>query len=326
MTFHISFESNPRPCDIEILAEGIKAYAREKKALPPWEYFACFIRDQDNTIMGGCDGNALYGCLYIDQLWVSESIRHSGWGTRLVQTVLDYGKKQGCTFANVDTMDWEALDFYKKLGFRVELERSGFYKNSVCYSLRKELLESEQRKAMDISLIAALKILPATLEDYPLVQNMARFYVYDLSRECGFISEDWACPSDGLYTSFDFKCYFEDPSKRAYLIKVAHELAGFVLLDQGGNFPETQWNMGEFFILAKFQGKGIAQSVAHQLWNMHPGSWEISVIPENIKALKFWRKALSGFGQGNYLEKVCEVNYDSHQPRRHILSFQTRPD
>lgn len=52
---------------------------------------------------------------------------------------------------------------------------------------------------------SALKIETATLDDYPIIQNMARFYVYELSRDCGFISEDWALPPDGLYESFDFK-------------------------------------------------------------------------------------------------------------------------
>ena len=146
MTLKLSFESNPKPSDIQALADGIKAYALVKKALPPWDYFAFFIRDQENKVMAGCDGNTLYGCLYIDQLWVSETIRHAGWGTKLINAALDYGKKRGCTFANVDTMDWEALDFYKKIGFTVELERKGFHKNSISYSLRKALLEDEQSK------------------------------------------------------------------------------------------------------------------------------------------------------------------------------------
>ncbi len=274
--------------------------------------------------MGGCEGNALYGCLYIDQIWVSETIRHGGWGNKLINAALDYGKKRGCTFASVNTMDWEALDFYQKLGFTVEFERKGFHKNSVLYSLRKELSEEEQSKTKDASLIADLEILPATLKDYPIIQNMARFYVYDLSRECGFISEDWACPLDGLYESSDFKCYFEDPSRRVYLIKVKHELAGFVLLNQEGSSPKTDWNMGEFFILAKFQGKGIAQYVAHQLWGMHPGIWEVSVIPENIKALNFWRQAVSKVTHGNYEEKICQVTYDTQQPNRHILRFSSK--
>ncbi|MCW8410584.1 hypothetical protein OQJ13_16515 [Legionella sp. PATHC035] len=46
---------------------------------------------------------------------------------------------------------------------------------------------------------SALKVETATLDDYPTIHNMARFYVYELSRDCGFISDDWALPSDGLY-------------------------------------------------------------------------------------------------------------------------------
>ena len=51
-------------------------------------------------------------------------------------------------------------------------------------------------------------IVPATYNDYPVIQNMARFYVYDLSRYCGFISEDWSMPANGLYECFDFNRFF----------------------------------------------------------------------------------------------------------------------
>ena len=47
-----------------------------------------------------------------------------------------------------------------------------------------------------------ISILEATMDDYPRIQNMARFYVYDLSRECGAISSDWAIPSDENYLMF----------------------------------------------------------------------------------------------------------------------------
>ena len=63
------------------------------------------------------------------------------------------------------------------------------------------------------------KIIPATLDDYPIIQNMARFYVYDMSRYCGSLP-NWECPENGLYECIDLKNYFEDPSKKTYLIKI----------------------------------------------------------------------------------------------------------
>ena len=49
------------------------------------------------------------------------------------------GKKEGCNFATVNTMDWEALHFYEKLGYMIEFVREGYQKNSKMYFLRKEL-------------------------------------------------------------------------------------------------------------------------------------------------------------------------------------------
>lgn len=169
-----------------------------------------------------------------------------------------------------------------------------------------------------------LEIIPATLSDYPTIQNMARFYLYDISKSCGFISKDWACPENGLFECDDFKRYFENPTSKTYLLRVNKELAGFVLLDKSGQSPKTEWNMGQFFIMGKFQGKGIAQQVARQIWDLYPGLWEVSVIPENVKALAFWRKAVSIFTKENYQEEIKTIDYDEDQPNRYILSFDTR--
>lgn len=171
-------------------------------------------------------------------------------------------------------------------------------------------------------LIQQLQLSPATLNDYPTIQNMARFYVYDLSRECGFISQDWALPSDGLFESFDFKNYFEEPTRRTFLIKVNEELAGFVLLNQVCTAPETLWNMGEFFIIAKFQSKGIGHKVAFQIWDQFPGKWEVSVIPENKSALKFWQRTIADYTGGQYQELRKTIDYDKDQPQRIIFMFE----
>ena len=168
-----------------------------------------------------------------------------------------------------------------------------------------------------------IEIIAATISDYPLIQNMARFYVYDASRACGFISQEWTIPADGLYESSDYKHYITDSDRRAYLVKVDGEIAGFVLLHQSGISPEMKWNIGEFFILAKFQGKGIGREVAHQIWNMHKGIWEVSVIPENKPAYNFWLKTISAYTGTHYVEEIKDVDYDVHQPKRIVFTFDS---
>lgn len=169
----------------------------------------------------------------------------------------------------------------------------------------------------------SISLIQATLADYPIIQNMARFYVYDMSRYCGFISDDWACPDNGLYECFDLKKAFEESNRKAFLVKVNNELAGFVLLRIENSGSRSIWQVDEFFILAKFQSKKIGTQVAHKIWNMYPGDWELTVIPENKKGLVFWRKAVTSATKGVYKEKIVIIDYDRHQPKRIKFQFES---
>lgn len=176
-----------------------------------------------------------------------------------------------------------------------------------------------------MSMTPAFNLMLATLKDYPIIQNMARFYVYELSRHCGFISSDWNMPQDGLYECADFKTYFEDLERKAFLIKVDEELAGFVLLNRCGTRSESHWNVGEFYIVAKFQSKGLGCAVAHRIWDMYPGLWQVSVIPENKPAAQFWQSAINQITNGNYQRFIQTIDYDSDQPQRIMFNFDIVP-
>lgn len=81
--------------------------------------------------------------------------------------------------------------------------------------------------------------------------------------------------------------------------------------------------MAEFFILAKFQGKGIGQNIAGQIWDLVPGKWEVSVIPENRAALSFWQKTIADYTAGHYQQEIKTIDYDEHQPKRIIFTLKT---
>ncbi len=175
----------------------------------------------------------------------------------------------------------------------------------------------------DNSLIKSFKydvlLIQATIDDYPLIQNMGQFYQYDMSKNC-----NWALPADGLYKCSDFKDYFEDSTKKAFLIKVGSEIAGFILLNQIGVDPKANWNMGEFFILGKFQGKGIGENVAHQIWKMFPGAWEVAVMPENKAALAFWSKIIASYTDSTYSQKVKERKCNEYNFNLVIFTFTSK--
>lgn len=136
--YQIRYEANPRQEDIQVLGNGIMDYARLRKNQPPIDFFAFFVRDADDGILGGCNGAIYYKCFYIDQLWLTEALRGKGLGTQLMQAADRLAREKDSLFATVNTMDWEALEFYKKFGFYVEHERRGYANNSTMYFLRKD--------------------------------------------------------------------------------------------------------------------------------------------------------------------------------------------
>jgi len=139
MPYTIMYDPHPKQVEMEILTQGIAAEAKRKRNLAPIESYAFYIRDENNTIIGGSSGIMYYGCLYIDQLWLAEKIRRQGYGTQLMARTEQLAKQQGCSFATVNTMDWEAFEFYKKLGYAIEHLRYGYLQNSFIYFLRKDL-------------------------------------------------------------------------------------------------------------------------------------------------------------------------------------------
>lgn len=139
MDYKISYENNPKKEDTNFIWQRITEIAIKTQGHKEHESFGFFMRDENNQIMGGCNGFIFYGCLYVDQLWVNHSLRKKGYGTQLMQSAECLAKEKNCLFMAVNTMHWEALDFYKKLGFYVEFERRGFEKNSIFYFLRKNL-------------------------------------------------------------------------------------------------------------------------------------------------------------------------------------------
>ena len=122
-----------------VLFEGICDESFQSKGMDPIRTFGVFVKNKENTILGGIQGVTYYGCLYVDMLWIHKSLRHQGFGTKLMFEAEKIGKERNTTFATVNTMDWEALPFYRKLGYEVEFTREGYEKNSKMLFLRKPL-------------------------------------------------------------------------------------------------------------------------------------------------------------------------------------------
>ncbi len=167
-----------------------------------------------------------------------------------------------------------------------------------------------------------ITLVKATQEDKNTIQNLGRFYVYEMSRYCGFLP-NWEVPSNGLFECRDLSSYTEEPDRHAFLVKVDGELAGFVLINKEGSTTDVDWNIGEFFIISKFQGKGIGRYVAEQVFNRFPGVWETSQMPQNTPAIEFWDKVVSGYSNGQFEKSLKTIPQPTPHPMI-ILKFTSR--
>lgn len=144
-------------------------------------------------------------------------------------------------------------------------------------------------------------LIPATLDDIAIIQKMWAFYVYDLERECG-LTKGWDCLIDPSGELENLTPYFSHPNKKAFLIKSDEKFSGFAFISKLEIMPEVNFFLSEFFIAGNFQNKGVGKTVAIKLFNLLKGKWGLGVLPQNKKALVFWRKTLAFYTKGQFSE------------------------
>ncbi|TXR54659.1 GNAT family N-acetyltransferase [Reinekea thalattae] len=138
-----------------------------------------------------------------------------------------------------------------------------------------------------------------------LVENLFQYYVYDMSQFMG-----WQPCEQGTYvvpTALqDVREYWQKPQHFPYLIYVNGQLAGFSLV-RVSPYKNSQWDMGQFFVLRKYIGQGVGKKAFAQTVKKHPGDWLVRVLPNNLAAQKFWPKAIQPLAQGD-VQQINELH------------------
>ena len=75
--------------------------------------------DDQGNIIGGILGGTYWGWMYIDILWVQADFRRRGIGSKLLTEAEKEAVRRGCHHVHLDTMSWQAPEFYKKHGYEV---------------------------------------------------------------------------------------------------------------------------------------------------------------------------------------------------------------
>lgn len=118
---NLNFEvtvGRPKLKDYKVLSDGMLSYHDKKGHRRTSEIINIFLKDTNKKVHGGIVVTVLWNGMEINSLWVEESLRGQGFGSKLVELAEKEGKLRGCTISYTNTFTWQSPEFYKKLGYK----------------------------------------------------------------------------------------------------------------------------------------------------------------------------------------------------------------
>lgn len=79
-----------------------------------------FVAEEDGKVIGLITGHSYYEEVYIADLIVLEEHRNKHIGSKLIKEVEKYHENKGFKNINLTTYGFQAPEFYKKCGYKIE--------------------------------------------------------------------------------------------------------------------------------------------------------------------------------------------------------------
>jgi len=101
------------------LDERLMAFNIKQRPSVNWQkdVFTVLLKDGSGNLRGGARGVVRMGAVDLQALWLDEELRREGSGTKIVRAVEDEGKRRGARAVLLYTYDFQARDFYERLGY-----------------------------------------------------------------------------------------------------------------------------------------------------------------------------------------------------------------
>jgi ribosomal protein S18 acetylase RimI-like enzyme len=124
--FQINLTSEPTPDELDGISQGLEAYNALYTGRHDARRLVIAVRGADGNLLGGLSGWTWWDYLSVDLFWLDESLRGQGLGTKLLRMAEDEARSRGCKRAQLDTMSFQAPEFYKKHGYEVYAVLDGY--------------------------------------------------------------------------------------------------------------------------------------------------------------------------------------------------------
>ncbi len=142
-------------------------------------------------------------------------------------------------------------------------------------------------------------------EEKSLLVRLMELYLYEFTAYSGEDINEYGCYG---YSHIDD--YWNEAGRFPYLIRVDGKIAGFALVCPHCDYREEKeaQAVGEFFVMLKYRRKGVGSQAAVQLFDRHPGLWEVCYWQNNRPASVFWKNVVEAYTDGHY--SICGTEKD----------------
>ncbi|QGY28836.1 GNAT family N-acetyltransferase [Pantoea cypripedii] len=125
--------------DLDEVRLGLNAFNSRFINIDELKAIGVFVTDADGKKLAGLTGSTSGNWLRIDMLWVSDTLRGQGVGSKLILAAEEEARARGCCYAQVDTASFQALPFYEKLGYTLRFSLDNYPRHHQRHYLSKTL-------------------------------------------------------------------------------------------------------------------------------------------------------------------------------------------
>jgi GNAT superfamily N-acetyltransferase len=141
----ITLTDAPTPEMWNAIADALNAFNRSRVGEPyASRPLVLLLSDPDsNETIGGLYGSTGFSYLYVNLLFIPESMRRGGVGRKLMMEAEAEAIRRGCIAAWLDTFSFQARGFYEKLGYSVFGTLDDYPPGHSRFYLTKRLIRGE---------------------------------------------------------------------------------------------------------------------------------------------------------------------------------------
>lgn len=135
----LGLTDSPTPDELAIISGGLTAFNEADVGPADRTLLAVLVHDDFGAVIGGLSGYTAWGWLYVQWLWLNESLRRQGLAGRLLAMAEEEARMRGCHGSYIDTFSPVALKVYQRAGYLPFGELKDFPKGRTRTFLQKAL-------------------------------------------------------------------------------------------------------------------------------------------------------------------------------------------